>query len=95
VLNADCAAERFPEARLCWRDCKACWDAETLLDAATYCENPAVDKAAIAIRTLIGEKIFLPHASLFGSMPARLENLSGSGTRVGTTDPMLEVWRSL
>jgi len=53
VLSAVCALLRLPEARLCWSDLKACCDAETLLDAAMYCEKLAVDKAAIVMVTLL------------------------------------------
>ena len=55
-MSAVCAAVRFPEARFCWSDCKACCDAETLLEAATYWENAAVDRAAMAMMALLRER---------------------------------------
>jgi hypothetical protein len=44
-LKALFAAVRLPSDKLFWRDCKAF--AETSLDAETYCERLAVERAAM------------------------------------------------
>ena len=62
--------------RLCWRDCQACWEAETLLEAAMHCEKPAVERAATDMATLLsGSTDALPPGSLLG--PRRDEGEAG------------------
>lgn len=61
----------MPCARLCWSDCQAFCDPDTLLDAAMYCENPAVDRAATVIVTP-GSRHRLPYLMFVGSGSRKL-----------------------